>query len=102
MFATALALGLVAVAFILLLLFCRNAPCFCCWRRDRAPPPDADADAAEGVKKKRTVASVVGTEGTAASPANKDDLLISVAAAGGGIELYSGTNSAPGSAGVVV
>jgi len=70
MFAAALALGLVAVAFILTLFFCRNVPCFCCRRRARAPPSNVDADAVEGAaKKKRTVVSAVGTEGAVAAPA---------------------------------
>jgi len=86
MFAAALALGLLAVAFILTLLYFRNAPCVCCRRRagSHAPP-----------------AAAAGAKGAVASPATVDSL-ISVSSSGGGFVLYTGSATEQRAAGVVV
>ena len=106
MFAAALALGLISVAFILLLVFCRNALCCCaccaccaCCRRRRnakdtaaPPPPVAPAtEVADGHGKKRTVVNVLGTEGAAVAPTTNPahDAVISVASSGGGFVVYT-------------
>lgn len=103
MFAAALALGLVAVAFILTLVFFRNAPCSCCRRRagSYTPPAAAADDDAGSEKKKRTVVSVMGSEGAVASPAT-DDALISVSTSGGEFVLYTGSATEQAAAGGVV
>jgi len=98
MFAAALALGLLSVAFILALLFCRNVlccRCCCCGagggRRAQAPPPPPPPAPVKGGDR-RIVLNLAGAEDSAATAAAKVavDASITVNSAGGGFVLYGG------------
>jgi len=106
MFAAALALGLLSVAFILALLFCRNAlccRCCCCCAGARKRPADKQEDAAP-VKggDRRIVLNLAGEEDSAATASAKMaiDTSITVNSAGGGFVLYGGATPTLSSASV--
>ena len=95
MFAAALALGLLSVAFIIALLFCRNALCCrCCCCAGRRAAQQADTSTPSPAKSgvRRIVITLSGTEDSAATAAAKTAVgaSVTVNSTGGGFVLYGG------------